>query len=395
VSLLPESWLLAAPRRDWMSGWPSPVHRRGWRIDLSLRTVLSRFAGLFGGLAVWAAAFGLTLVVAFPHAAAALPAVQAAGDSSAAGNTSAAGNGAAPDAVQPAPAVPAAPAGQVGSSVPPAPAGAADPGAAAPTATAAKAGSAPDSYIAAQDQAARDPVGTRLIDIATPFTSGTRWLELLVTHRFIQPFNQGGTGHNLWGLDSGADVGIGFTYGVLQHLDVSVYRSEFQEDYELAAKYQFLQQGPGMPLSLAVRAGADMLGRVDIEDPHRPFAQLLLGRRLAPGWNIFVSPSWVQYTPLLRNAWNTPVGITAPLPGHWLLEAEGIAANRALRDTPGASAFAWHVAFTKPIGWHVFQILVGNSRATTVDQILGGDFAGGFTTHDLRLGFNLIRYFNT
>jgi hypothetical protein len=239
----------------------------------------------------------------------------------------------------------------------------------------------------------RDPVGTRLIDVATPFTLGSRWLELLVTHRFIQPFNQGGSGHNLWGLDSGADVGIGFTYGIVQRLDVSVYRSAFQEDFELAAKVQVLQQAPHMPLSLAVRAGADMLGRHGVEDPHRPFAQLLLGCRLAPGWNVFVSPSWVHATPLLRNAWNAPVGITAPLPGRWLVEAEGIAPNHALHATTGASRFAWHAAFSKPIGWHLFQILIGNSRATTVDQIVGGDFAGGFTTHDLRLGFNLVRYF--
>jgi hypothetical protein len=253
---------------------------------------------------------------------------------------------------------------------------------------------AADSYLHV-DTALRDPVGTRLIDIATPFTSGERWLELLVTHRFNQPFNQGATAHNLFGLDSGADVGIGFTYGLLQHLDVSVYRSAFQEDFELAAKYQLFQQAPGMPLSVGVRAGSDLLGRLNVEDPHRPFAQLLLGRRLAPGWNVFVSPTWVRFTPLLTNAWNAPVGITAPLPGHWLLEAEGIAANRALRDVPGASQFAWHVAFAKPIGWHLFQIIIGNSRATTLDQIVGGDFAGGFAERDLRLGFNLLRYFKT
>jgi uncharacterized beta barrel domain-containing protein DUF5777 len=286
---------------------------------------------------------------------------------------------------------PAAPGGATASQ----PAPTADSAPPATPATPATPAKAADSYLSAATDASRDPVGTRLIDIATPFTSGSRWLELLVTHRFIQPFNQGGNGHNLWGLDSGADVGIGFTYGVLQHLDLSVYRSEFQEDFELAAKYQILQQEAGMPLSLAVRAGEDLLGRDGVEDPHRAFGQLLLARRLAPGWNMFVSPSWAQWTPLLHNAWNTPVGITAPLPGHWLIEAEGIPANRALRDVPGASEFAWHVAFTKPIGWHVFQILIGNSRATTVDQILGGDFAGGFTTHDLRLGFNLIRYFNT
>jgi hypothetical protein len=253
-----------------------------------------------------------------------------------------------------------------------------------------------DPYLAGPVEATpapTDPIGSRLIDVPSPFTVGRRRLELLVTHRFLQPVNQGASAHNLWGLDSGAEVGVGFTYGLLRHLDLSVYRSQFQEDYELAGKLQLLDQSARAPLSLAVRAGADLLGRSGIQDPHRPFAQLLLGRRLRPGWNVFASPTWVRATPTLRNAWNVPFGLAAPLPGHWQLDAEGIAPNHALRSLPGASRFAWHAAFAKQVGWHLFQIVAGNSRATTVDQSIGGDFAGGFATRDVRLGFNLIRYF--
>jgi hypothetical protein len=253
---------------------------------------------------------------------------------------------------------------------------------------------ADETYLAAPVQPAADPVGSRLVDVATPYTIGRRRLELLVTHRFNQPVNQGSSAHNLWGLDSGADVGIGFTYGLLSKLDASVYRSQFQEDFELATKMQVIGQSPRLPLSAAVRAGADLLGRGGVQDPHRPFVQVLLGSRLAAGWNVFVSPSWVRATPLLRNAWNVPVGLTAPLPGRWLLDGEVIAPNHALHRMPGASRLAWHAAFSKKVGWHLFQIVVGDSRATTVDQMLGGDFAGGFTTHDVRLGFNLVRYFS-
>jgi len=252
-----------------------------------------------------------------------------------------------------------------------------------------------EALLAAQVEPGKsDPVGTRLIDIATPFTVGRRRFELLFTHRFDQAINQGANAHNLWGLDSGADVGIGFTYGLLRHLDLSVYRSQFQEDYELAGKVQVLDQSPRIPLSAAVRAGANLLGRPGVADPRRPFAQLLLGRELAPAWNLFLSPSWVRATPLLHNAWNVPVGLTLPLPGKWLLDGEVIAANHSLHAMPGASLLAWHAAFAKQIGGHRFQIVLGNSRATTLDQIVGGDFAGGFTTHDLRLGFNLLRYFS-
>ena len=235
----------------------------------------------------------------------------------------------------------------------------------------------------------RDPIGTRLVNSATPFTIGNRRLEVLFTHRFRQPVNDS-TSHDLWGLDSGSDVGIGLALGATPHFDVSFYRASFQEDFELAAKFLFLEQAARVPATISLRAGADLLRRAGVEDSNRPFVQLLLARRLAPGVNLLVSPSWVADTPLLADAFNVPIGLTFPLPGERLIELEYVPANRDL-DTSNA---AWHVAVSKALGGHIFEILVGNSRATTVDQILGGDSAAGFETDDVRLGFNIVRYFN-
>ena len=63
------------------------------------------------------------------------------------------------------------------------------------------------------------------------------------------------------------------------------------------------------------------------------------------------------------------------------------------RDLKG-SVTAWHAALSRQLGGHLFQLVLGNSRATTVDQMLGGDFAGGFRARDVRLGFNLVRDFD-
>src|ERR1700680_1771498 len=158
-----------------------------------------------------------------------------------AGNSDAASPAPAPPAAMPGPAaepqgVAAEPAGPHAAPAP------AEAGPASPASQASPA-SPPtnDALLAAQVEPGKsDPVDTRLIDVATPFTVGRRRLELLFTHRFVQPINQGANAHNLWGLDSGADVGIGFTYGLLRHLDLSVYRSSFQEDFELAGKLQIL-----------------------------------------------------------------------------------------------------------------------------------------------------------
>jgi hypothetical protein len=235
----------------------------------------------------------------------------------------------------------------------------------------------------------RDPLGTILINGATPYTLGERRLEVLFTHRFQQAINDGDS-HNLWGLDSGADVGIGLGWGLTSRLDLTVYRASFQEDFELAGKLLVLEQAPRLPLTVAVRAGADLLRRPGVADRSRPFAQLLLARKLAPGINLMVSPSWVGDTPRLKNAFNVPLGLTFPLPGKQLIEIEYIPKNRDLKD----SRDAWHVALSKAVGGHIFEIVLGDSRATTVDQMLGGDSAAGFKTRDVRLGFNIIRDFS-
>ncbi len=235
----------------------------------------------------------------------------------------------------------------------------------------------------------RDPLGTRLINGATPYPVGARRLEVQFTHRFRPPLNDS-TSHDLWGLDSGADTGIGLAYGLTPHLDLALYRAAFQEDYELAGKFLFLEQAARVPFTVSVRAGADLLRRPGVADSDRPFVQLLLSRRLAPGVNLLVSPSWVADTPRLRDAFNVPIGLTFPLPGHRLVELEYVPANRDLDD----SRDAWHVAVSKALGGHIFEIVLGNSRATTVDQMLGGDSAAGFETSDVRLGFNIVRYFN-
>ena len=61
---------------------------------------------------------------------------------------------------------------------------------------------ADESYLVPRNlPAATDPLGSRLIDVATPSTIGRRRIEVLFTHRFNQPVNQGGNAHNLWGLD--------------------------------------------------------------------------------------------------------------------------------------------------------------------------------------------------
>lgn len=234
----------------------------------------------------------------------------------------------------------------------------------------------------------RDEIGTRLVSLASPYPTAHRTLEVLFTHRFRQTVNDGDS-HDLWGLDGGSDVGIGVSAGVAPHLDLALYRASFQETFELAGKFLVWEQARRVPLTVALRGGIDHLRRPGAEDPDRPFAQIVLARRFRPGVNLVVAPSWVRGTPRLRNAFNVPLGLTLPLGRGRLIEIEFVPRNRDI----DASVEAWSLALSKSLGSHVFELTLGNSRATTLDQTLGGDFAGGFRRRDVRLGFNIVRDF--
>jgi hypothetical protein len=87
----------------------------------------------------------------------------------------------------------------------------------------------------------RDPLGARLINLPTPFPVRSHALEVMFLHRFQQAV-QDGDSHNLWGLDSGADVGLGIAWGISPRFDVALLRSSFQEDYELSGKALVVEQ---------------------------------------------------------------------------------------------------------------------------------------------------------
>lgn len=240
---------------------------------------------------------------------------------------------------------------------------------------------------AAAEPAIRAPIGTRVVNTSTPFTTGARRWELLFAHRFRGTLNDG-SAHDLWGLDKGSDVTLAAGYGLTGDLDLWLARSSIEEDFEFAAKWRFLAEARGAPISAALRVGVNVLGSKAATDATRPFVQLPLARSIGRRAVLLAVPSWVRDTPRLRNAFNVPVALSFQIGPLTRLEAEYVPKNRDL----DASVAAWQVGFGKTVGGHLFKVFLGNSRATTVDQTLGGDSAAGFRRSDLRLGFNLVRY---
>lgn len=249
------------------------------------------------------------------------------------------------------------------------------------------------------------PLGDTLLSLPTSHEPSVGTWEVKFTHRFNQSLDQGSLTdrvHSLWGLDSNADVAIGVSWVAARDLQLSLVRSNVLDDVELAAKYVVVQQAAAIPLSLAVRGGADIRTEKGLEDRTSVFAQAIASRRLGRV-ELFAVPTVVTNAgravsgqtsiALFRHAFNVPVGVAVLVRPALSVVGEIIPKNRDLPSGTHAD-LGWAIGLKRAIGGHFFEILVTNSNATNVDQYVTSTYQGSpLRRGDLHLGFNLERRF--
>jgi hypothetical protein len=114
------------------------------------------------------------------------------------------------------------------------------------------------------------------------------WVFIL-DHRAKQPFHADGDPwrkslFDFGGLDQGLTVGLALRYGILEGLDVGIYRVGQQpatrtDTYEFDARYEPLRQEKA-GVDLAVRAGATWFAQYNAPDASGFFGQILADRVL-------------------------------------------------------------------------------------------------------------------
>src|ERR1700682_5287696 len=140
------------------------------------------------------------------------------------------------------------------------------------------------------------PLGDTLLTLPTSHIPGEGTWEIKFTHRFSQSLDQGRFSdqvHSLWGLDSSADVGFGFSYAPARDLQLSLYRSNASGDIELAAKYVVVQQAAAIPIAAALRFGGDWRTAASLQDRTSLFGQVILSRQIGKRLEVFVLPTYV------------------------------------------------------------------------------------------------------
>src|SRR5688500_4147769 len=86
------------------------------------------------------------------------------------------------------------------------------------------------------------PLGDRLLTLPTTHMPAEGTWEVVFAHRFNQPLEEGEAIHSLFGLDSGANVGIGLSYVPRRDFQLAVIRSNVLDTIEASGKYLVLQQ---------------------------------------------------------------------------------------------------------------------------------------------------------
>jgi hypothetical protein len=213
-----------------------------------------------------------------------------------------------------------------------------------------------------------------------------------VTHRFGRPLGLGDFGdlvEDLFGLDSGAQIGLEYRFGVMRGLQAGVYRTS-NKTIEFFGQYNVAQEGSWLPMSVGVLASVD--GTNNFRNVYSPALGVAVSRTLGGRGAVYFEPVWVHNSNLADDVPGIDndtvmIGVAARFRVLSTVYFVSEMAPRVSGYDPGVT----HASFgiEKRAGGHMFQLNFSNGFGTTMGQIA----RGGFTNDDWFLGFNISRKF--
>jgi hypothetical protein len=224
-----------------------------------------------------------------------------------------------------------------------------------------------------------------------------------VTHRFGRPLGAGDLGDlldDLFGLDSGAQIGLEYRFGLMRGLQVGINRTS-DRTIQLFTEYSVLQQGEGRPLGLAAFASfegtnnfhdsEDEDGNIAVESSHSPALGVVVSRELGRNGALYVEPIWVNNSNPISGEIDEDqdtffIGLGARIRIRPTVYLVGEVLPRVGFD-PGVSHGTFGIE--KRAGGHTFQLNFSNGFGTTMAQIA----RGGTSNDDWYLGFQISRKF--
>jgi hypothetical protein len=212
-----------------------------------------------------------------------------------------------------------------------------------------------------------------------------------VTHRFGRPLGQGSFGslaEDLFGLDSGAQIGLEYRFGLMRGLQVGIHRTS-DRTIEFFTQYSLLQEA-NHGFGLGVLASID--GTNNFKDSYTPALGVVVSKELGRYGAVYAEPMWVNNSnplpsDLVDDNDTFIVGLGARLRIRPTVYIVGEFIPRVAGYEPGVHHGTFGIE--KVAGGHTFQLNFSDGFGTTMGQLT----RGGTGKKDWYLGFNISRKF--
>ena len=213
-----------------------------------------------------------------------------------------------------------------------------------------------------------------------------------VTHLFSRPLGQGDFGNlveDLFGLDSGAVIGLEYRFGLMRGTQVGIHRTS-DRTIEFFGQHEVVGQGDAFPITVSALATID--GTNNFRDSYTPALGVVLSRTIGEHAAFYLQPVWVNNSNELPSELTDDndtvligLGTRVRIRPTVYLVLEG--APRVSGHDPGATQVGF--GLEKRAGGHMFQLTITNGFGTTFGQIA----RGGRNNDDWHLGFAISRKF--
>ena len=213
-----------------------------------------------------------------------------------------------------------------------------------------------------------------------------------VTHRFGRPLGAGDFSsllEDLFGLDSGSQIGLEFRYAPFRKSQLGIHRTS-DRTIQFFGQYDIVQQRDGGPFGLAAFATAE--GTNNFRDSRTPGIGAILSREFGDHGAVYAMPMWLHNTNLLPSELADDndtllVGIGARVRIRPTVYVVGEYTPRVSGYNPRENQASFGIE--KRAGGHSFQLNFSNGFGTTMGQIA----RGGISNDDWFIGFNISRKF--
>jgi hypothetical protein len=213
-----------------------------------------------------------------------------------------------------------------------------------------------------------------------------------VTHRFTRALGDGDFGDlasDLFGIDSGAQIGLEYRFGIISNGQLGIHRTS-NRTIEFFGQYDVFRQSKRMPVEISALYTID--GTNNFRDSYSPALGAIVSRTFGDFAAVYFEPIWVNNSNQLPHEVadhndTFMIGLGARVRIRPTVYITGEVAPRPSGYKPGTTQGSF--AIEKRAGGHVFQLNFSTGFGTTMGQIA----RGGPVEDDWFLGFNISRKF--